>query len=142
MNGINKLLGFGLLLVTVNAQAARLQDNGDGTVTDFDTGLMWQQGDSATPEIWSAANTYCTGLSLAGKTDWRLPEIKELTSIVDYRYTNPAIDKNRFPGTNASLYWSASSYAASSTSAWRVGFSSGHVLSYSKAGSSYVRCVR
>jgi len=50
MNELNKLLGFGLLLVTVNAQAARLQDNGDGTVTDFDTGLMWQQSDDDTPK--------------------------------------------------------------------------------------------
>jgi len=142
MNGINKLLGFGLLLVAVNAQAARLQDNGDGTVTDFDTGLMWQQSDDNTTRTWADAETYCAGLSLAGKTDWRLPEAKELTSIVDYRYANPAINATAFPGTNASYYWSASSFAANSTDAWRVSFVNGSIYPFNKTSSYYVRCVR
>ena len=139
MNELNKLFGLGLLLAAVNAQAARLQDNGDGTVTDFDTGLIWQKSDVSIH--WTAAQTYCTGLSLAGKTGWRLPEVKELTSIVDYRYF-PAIDTDWFPGTNASQYWSASSYAADSTLAWRVNFYYGNVYAASKANSYYVRCVR
>ncbi len=142
MNGINKLLGFGLLLVAINAQAARLQDNGDGTVTDFDTGLMWQQSDDNTTRTSAHANTYCAGLSLAGKTDWRLPEAKELISIVDYRYAGPAINGTAFPGTDASNYWSVSSVAVNSTLAWCVNFFSGGATIYSKTTSYHVRCVR
>ena len=61
---------------------------------------------------------------------------------MDYRYANPAINATAFPGTNASGYWSASSYAASSTYAWRVNFYIGYVYANTKANSYYVRCVR
>ena len=59
-----------------------LVDNGDGTVTDNRTGLIWQQGEPGAM-TWNSALTYCEGLSLAGSTDWRLPNIKELESLVD-----------------------------------------------------------
>ena len=59
-------------------------DNPDGTITDNATGLMWQQADSAEAMTWQEALAYCEDLSLAGYTDWRLPDAKELQSIVDY----------------------------------------------------------
>lgn len=59
-------------------------DNGDGTVSDTATGLMWQQADNGAGTIWGEALAYCENLSLAGYDDWRLPNIKELHSIVDY----------------------------------------------------------
>jgi PKD repeat protein len=62
----------------------QLVDNGDGTVTDLATGLMWQQEDSAVGLDWQAALAYAENLDLAGHTDWRLPDAKELQSIVDY----------------------------------------------------------
>jgi hypothetical protein len=61
-----------------------LTDNGNGTVSDAATRLMWMQGDNGQGVIWEAALAYCEGLSLAGHTDWRLPNAKELQSIVDY----------------------------------------------------------
>ncbi len=59
-------------------------DNGDGTITDNATGLMWQQADDGTARDWEESLEYAEGLELAGHDDWRLPSIKELQSIVDY----------------------------------------------------------
>jgi hypothetical protein len=59
-------------------------DNGDGTVSDNATGLTWQQDDSAQGMNWEPALAYCESLSVGGYTDWRLPNVKELQSIVDY----------------------------------------------------------
>jgi hypothetical protein len=59
-------------------------DNGDGTVSDLATGLVWQQADSANGMDWQNALGYCESLSLAGYDDWRLPNAKELQSILDY----------------------------------------------------------
>ena len=51
-------------------------DNGDGTVTDAATGLMWKQDDSGSGMIWDDALSYCENLETAGYTDWRLPDAK------------------------------------------------------------------
>jgi len=72
-------------------------DNGDETISDKATNLMWQKGDSTTPLDWDSAISYCEALSLATHTDWRLPDAKELQSIVDYSRSpdttaSPAID--------------------------------------------------
>ncbi|OFX19127.1 MAG: hypothetical protein A2041_15255, partial [Bacteroidetes bacterium GWA2_31_9b] len=72
-------------------------DNNDETVTDNATGLMWQKADDGTSRDWQGALEYAENLTLVGYTDWRLPNIKELQSIVDYSrcpsVTNsPAID--------------------------------------------------
>ena len=59
-------------------------DNGDGTVSDYATGLMWQKADDGKSRDWEASLAYSESLELAGHTDWRLPNAKELQSIVDY----------------------------------------------------------
>ncbi len=73
------------------------QENNDGTVSDRATGLMWQQADDKKGRDWEDALAYAEGLRLAGHTDWRLPNTKELQSIVDYSRSpqatsSPAID--------------------------------------------------
>ena len=60
------------------------QKNNDGTISDRATGLMWQQEDDGQGRDWEDALTYAEGLRLADYTDWRLPNAKELQSIVDY----------------------------------------------------------
>ena len=60
------------------------RDNGDGTITDRATGLMWQKADSGKGMNWEQALAYAAGVKLAGHSDWRLPNAKELQSIVDY----------------------------------------------------------
>jgi hypothetical protein len=59
-------------------------DNGDGTITDHATGLMWQQSDDGIARDWQNSLAYAENLELADFTDWRLPNAKELQSIVDY----------------------------------------------------------
>lgn len=71
----------------------QLVDNGDGTVSDVATGLMWMKDDSQVGMNWKEALHYADTLTYAGYTDWRLPNIKELQSIVDY---------SRSPGTSGS----------------------------------------
>ncbi len=67
-------------------------DNGDGTVTDEATGFVWTRNDSSEGLDWQHALAYCEDLLLADKDDWRLPDVKELQSIVDYSGFFPAID--------------------------------------------------
>jgi hypothetical protein len=59
-------------------------DNGDGSISDSATGLMWQQADDGNTRDWQGALDYAESLSLADHEDWRLPNAKELQSIVDY----------------------------------------------------------
>lgn len=59
-------------------------DNGDDTVSDLATGLMWQKSDDGVGRNWGDALQFAEGLELAGHSDWRLPNAKELQSIVDY----------------------------------------------------------
>jgi hypothetical protein len=80
-------------------------DNGDGTITDSSTGLMWMKNDSGTTMNWSAALNYAEGIDFATFTDWRLPNAKELQSIVDYTHapdaTNPTM---RGPALNTTIF--------------------------------------
>ncbi|MDC5851785.1 DUF1566 domain-containing protein [Vibrio europaeus] len=59
-------------------------DNNNGTITDSATSLIWQQSDSQSQMDFPQALAYCENLELAGRSDWRLPSVKELQSIVDY----------------------------------------------------------
>ncbi|MBI5675180.1 MAG: DUF4214 domain-containing protein [Nitrospirae bacterium] len=130
-----------LLFCSALSFAAPFTNNGNGTVTDIRTGLVWQQGEPGYM-TWGSALSYCNGLSLGGSTDWRLPNSKELESITDDSRYNPAIDTNYFPNALASYYWSSTTYAGSPNGAWHVGFYYGYVNGYSKLNSNYVRCVR
>ncbi len=133
--------------------AAGFTDNGNGTVTDTVTNLMWQQCSdglsgagcatgAAVTVTWENAITYCEALSLGGFTDWRLPNIKELKSIADTTTYSPAINITYFPATVSSDYWSSTSYAPNTSNAWNVHFNYGVVYYYIKTDTYYVRCVR
>lgn len=62
----------------------RFKDNGDGTITDSASGLMWQQADDGNARDWEEALAYAEGLNFAGYDDWKLPNAKELQGLVDY----------------------------------------------------------
>lgn len=83
-------------------------DNGDGTITDNLTMLMWQKSPPAAELSWEQALSTAEGLSLAGFDDWRLPNIKELFSIHDPARSNPASDPMFGLGA-AAKYWSSTS---------------------------------
>jgi len=83
-------------------------DNRDGTVTDRASGLSWQQRDDGNSRDWRQALAYCEGLSLAGHNDWRLPNVKELQSIVDYRRSDPALDTRYLQQSDKNAwFWSS-----------------------------------
>ncbi len=97
--------------------------NSDGTVTDHATGLIWQQADSGTGMLWEDALSYSEGLDFAGYQDWRLPNAKELHSILDYTRSpgttgSGAIDPvfyctqitNEFPAEDYPWYWSSTTH--------------------------------
>lgn len=113
------------------------------TVKDNVTGLVWQRAVPAASYNWTNAKTYCQGLSLGGFTSgWRLPAVKELSSIVDRRASNPAIDPAAFPATPASGFWTSSAYVATTSGAWVVRFYDGNAGAYGFTYTSRVRCVR
>jgi hypothetical protein len=101
-------------------------NNGNGTVTDTYTGLMWQQETTDNTMTWEQALSYCENSTLAGYSDWRLPNKKELRSLLDYSRYNPAINTTYFPDTVSSFYWSSTTYASYTNYAWGVNFSYGH----------------
>lgn len=123
-------------------QAQSFSDNGNGTITDNVTGLIWQKQDSGQTYSWPQAITYCSGLSLGGLSGWRLPNIKELSSIVDDTVSSPAINQTYFPSTHLSRYWSSTTYAGVTANAWNVSFLAGYVLSDFTTLNNYARCVR
>jgi hypothetical protein len=124
------------------------RDNGNGTVIDLNTGLIWQQGDAqndAGGRTWQEAVDYCASLDLGNHADWRLPTKKELASLVDYAipHPGPTIDTTYFPECRTSTYyWSSSSFACYQGAAWGVHFYEGYVFFYNKNTNLYVRCVR
>ncbi len=113
----------------------RFVDNGDGTVTDNCTGLIWQQatGDTSGDQqitgddevSWQEAPQYCENLELAGHDDWRLPNVRELLSLVDYGLRDPAIAS--VFSANSSWYWSSTSGSSHPVHAWCVDFNYGYV---------------
>lgn len=142
-------------------------DNGDGTVTDNNTGLMWQKcsvgqnndstcsGTALTYSWYEASGMYdatdnltsqdvCGELTTGGYSDWRLPTKKELMSIVDYSipWPGPTINTAYFPNALWPSYWSSTTKAGLLDSAYDVGLWDGSVLYQGKVDSSRVRCVR
>ena len=111
------------------------------TVIDQGTGLEWQKNDSGMEDTWQNALAYCEDLSLNSQNDWRLPNIRELKSLVDYNRYYPAIAP-KIP-CQSSSYWSSTSYANDTpTSAWSVFFGNGDDIWQIKTKSHHIRCVR
>lgn len=126
----------------------RYIDPGDGTITDTCTGLMWQKDAGNNFSTWYGALEYCDKLILTKNhawasdadleggvittddvqySDWRLPNIRELQSIVNYGQSNPAIDSSKFT-TTQSYYWSSSTAVGEPSRVWMVNFTNGSVI--------------
>ncbi|MBK1878694.1 DUF1566 domain-containing protein [Pelagicoccus mobilis] len=118
-------------------------DNGDGTVTDRATGLTWMKADSLDGMDWPSALEYAENLELAGYSDWRLPDAKELQSILDYTRspdtTNSAAIDPIFectPITNEGgqkdygQYWSSTTHLSARNASTAVYFSFGRGLGF------------
>jgi len=93
--------------------------NGDGTVTDNTTGLIWQQSDSG-ELTFEMALLYCDTLTLANQTDWRLPSSHELFGIPNHDRLNPALDTSYFTKSAAEYWWSSDRRVGDTTRIWVV----------------------
>lgn len=122
--------------------------NDNDIVIDLATGLMWAADGN---EIgcnngqlisWNNAIDYCLITDFAGFTDWRLPNIKELMSIINYGLKTPAVKQPPFANTKYDKYWSSTTYRPVTTNAWHIDFNSGIVYQAAKTTSYYLRCVR
>lgn len=125
-------------------------------VSDAVTGLAWQgcltglAGElcdvgAATPQTWSQALATCEDLTWGGRSDWRLPNVKELHSINDFRGHAPslatAIFPNPLPGSPA-YSWTATTNRGNKGQAWQCGANTGTAITASKTVLDQVRCVR
>jgi len=151
-------------------------DNGDGTITDNATGLMWVKSGYADADTnpatgytadgswrkytWANAILYCYRLNdttqfppsgYLGHNDWRLPNVKELQSIINYGNWSPAIGESTvggsgtgapFTNTKSNYYWSSTTSADGTAGAWYVSFGYGVVNVNGKTLAYYVRPVR
>jgi len=99
-------------------------ENSDGTITDNATGLIWTQSDSGEGVLWEDALSYAEDAETAGYDDWRLPNVKELQSIIDYTQApsvtgTPAIDAlfdctaitSEAGSTDYPFYWTGTTHA-------------------------------
>ncbi|MEH1123170.1 Lcl C-terminal domain-containing protein [Micromonospora sp. CPCC 206061] len=123
--------------------AASYTDLGDGSVRDNVTCLVWQKAYSAEKLTWSSAKSYCAGLSI-GDSGWRLPSRIELTSIMDFTRSGPAIDTTAFKGL-ANFFWTGSPWAVAHDPpyAWVMNFYEGLASNAGNTTATYhARCVR
>ena len=143
----------------------RFTDNGNGTVTDNLTGLIWLKNANAFgTRAWTNALTDCAALNSgeqgltdgSAEGDWRLPSWNELHSLVDWKYSDPTLGNTEgtakwtagqpFTGVQSAVYWSGTTFknslSSSTNNAWYVNFSSGNELNATKTTASYVWPVR
>jgi len=117
--------------------------DGSTTTTDNNTGLVWWYTGSSVSSSWEAAISSCEASNLGGFTDWRLPNIRELVSIVDYSRYNPPVAVSSFTiGSAYTNHWSGTTYKNGTTAAWYVNFITGAITNTTKTAGNGFRCVR
>jgi hypothetical protein len=122
-------------------------------VSDRWTGLQWQgceagltgaQCESGEPEgfEWYESLEYCEGLTWGEHSDWRLPNVRELASILDTRRREPTIQQDAFPRTSTYFFFTSSVHADAGILAWGVNFDRGELVGVATIQRPHVRCVR
>jgi hypothetical protein len=130
-----------VLLMFISLVDAKLIKNGS-YVSDSFTNLQWQDNITQSFTLsWEESINYCTNLILNDKDDWRLPNINELSSLVDESRLNPA-SSVIFETMNGSLYWSSTTSSTINANAWSINFYDGLSYHYDKNHSQNIRCVR
>lgn len=136
--------------------AARFKDNGNGTLTDSKTGLIWKQclegqdypgcSGQVYGYDWNDALKEAANSNFAGSSNWRVPSIRELESLVETHCSGPAVNAALFPNVYTGEHWSSSPAAGNPQSAWQsawtVNFGSGYSGITYRYGLSALRLVR
>jgi len=140
------LIMIGLSSLSMAQEVPRFT-KANGVVTDSKTTLEWQDdysdnGNNIKFATWTDVIDYCESLSLNGHSDWRLPNKKELLSIVDYGTFNPSISSVFEMTTLDDYYWSSTTCAGYTRSAWLVYFRYSNTIRAWKSIKYSVRCVR
>jgi hypothetical protein len=147
--------------IVASTPTSQFIDHNNGSLTDKKTGLVWKKCSEG--QTWNTLTGGCNGKTVryswrgalqhaqtvnnsggfAGSTDWRVPDIKALASIVEPRCSAPTINSTVFPGTPSATFWSTSSSALNGESAWRISFKDGDDDWKNKKGSlNQIRLVR
>ncbi len=110
---------------------------------DARTGLTWQDNRFVESErvTYAQAEKLCKEMRLGNHDDWRIPTIRELLSIIDYKKYDPAI-LDGFSIGESSYYWSSTQYMGDPDKVWGIDFKDGAADSNGKAYDRRVRCVR
>lgn len=131
--------------------------NLNGTVLDQNTGLMWKKSffNSFVKVAWEQALAFCEDMEFAGYKDWRLPNVRELLSLMDYTYHEPAIDPTVFQNVpvESTIFWSSTTsdhevnympdVGKHPNAAWTIDFFTGKSFKlYLKTSTFNVKCVR
>ncbi len=137
----------GALQKGVASPNPRFTDNGNGTVTDNRTGLTWVKAPHALPGHaamnWSGAIDFCNALTYATQSDWRLPNERELRSLLDAGQHSPALPAGHpFTGGLNDNYWTSSTTPFNANEAWQILVSSGFMANLSKTSLYQVWPVR
>ncbi len=124
----------------LSGEPMSFKDNGNGTVTDLNTGLMWQQTPAMEGMTWAQAKEYCENLEMGGYSDWRLPTLKELFSISNFSAGWPYIDSEYFNLVGDKIskdqqYWADNKYVGETAqgrndAAFGVNHVTGHIKAY------------
>jgi hypothetical protein len=130
----------------------RFTDNSNGTVIDNLTGLIWLKNANCLGVSWTAAlkdvgsiaNGQCGLTDGSTSGQWRVPNVRELESLVNAGQSNIAawLNSQGFSSVQSGHYWTATTYAPSTDDAWYVNLSDGHIYWGKKAVSYYVWPVR
>ena len=128
------------IFVTEKKEEERFIDNGDGTISDTKTRLMWQKEGSQERLNYAQAEEFVAELNKEQYPDWRIPTREELESILDLERREPTI--NPMFECQSAGYWSSTPVADYTSFAWYVNFYDGYVYNVNRNGSYLVRPVR
>jgi hypothetical protein len=137
--------GFYQWGVKLDISTNRFSEWGSDVVQDNLTGLMWAQDGGIPARDWEDALSYCDTLNLGGHTDWRLPNVKELLTLIDYGNSNPALPtgyNGYFTNIAVASYWSSTTTIHATNQAWAVHFWAGETKMPAKTENHRVLPVR
>lgn len=150
-------------MIVETTPTSQFKDNNDGTITDLKTKLIWKKciegmiwqsstnsciDDTATEDMmtWQEALGKATQLNASGgfasAVSWRLPNIKELSSIIENACYGPSINLNIFPDSPSGIFWSSTPYIGVNDYAWSVRFNYGQNSMNYKYDYYFARLVR